>query len=156
MNDPDPATVDAILGTRIYESVLYSRENAEDRVPVDVRTGEPTVGVSPEEKAKRFAEETTREDGHQRVAVPQSTEAMIETRSAPYVSVVFFHRKVVRGEIVGKGEHGQPEYANNGHALGRTYRAAVQSDAYEVQLVAADYQTGDVTIHVEEPVNDRP
>ena len=130
----DPAAVDAILGTRTYESVLYSHENAEDRVPVDVRTGEPTVGVGPEEKAKRFAKETTRVDGHQRVAVPQTTEAMVETQSAPYVSTVFFHRKVVRGKIVGRDDYGQPEYANDGHALERTYRTAVKSDTYEVQL----------------------
>ena len=141
--------IDAILGVRTFESVLYSRENAKDRVPVDVRTGEPTVGVSPEEKAKAFAEETTREDGHQRVAVPQSTEAMIETQSAPYVSTVFYGGKVVRGKVVGRDEHGQREYANDGHALAATYRAAIQSDAYAVELVAADYQTGDVTIRVE-------
>ena len=141
--------IDAIRGTRTFENILYSREDAQDRVPVDVRTGEPTVGVSPEEKAKRFAEETTRDDGHQRVAVPQSTEAMIETRSAPYVSVVFFHRKVVCGKVVGRNDHGQPEYANDGRALAAAYRAAIQSDAYAVELVAADYQTGDVTIRVE-------
>jgi hypothetical protein len=141
--------IDAIRGTRTFENVLYSREDAQDRVPVDVRTGEPTVGVSPEEKAKRFAEESTHEDDHQRVAVPQSTEAMIETQSAPYVSVVFFHRKVVRGKVGGRDEYGQPEYANDGHALARTYRAAIQSDAYEVELVDADYQTGNVTIRVE-------
>lgn len=58
---------DAIRGTRTFENVLYSRTNAKDRIPVDVRTAEPTVGVSPEETAKRFAEETTRDDGHQRV-----------------------------------------------------------------------------------------
>ena len=149
MNDPDPAAVDAIRGTRTFEGVLYSREDAEDRVPVDVRTGEPTVGVSPEEKAKRFAEESTHDDGHQRVGVPASTETMIETRSAPYVSVVFFNPKVVRGKVVGTDEYGQPECENDGGALARAYRAAIQSDAYEVELVGADYQTGDVTIRVE-------
>lgn len=143
-----PLDARAILGTRTFENVLYSRENATDHVPVDVRTGKPTVGVSTEEIAKDFAEESTREDGHQRVAVPQSTEAMVETRNAPYVSTVFYGGKVVRGKLVGRDDLGQPEYANDGHALEWTYRAAVQSDAYEVQLVAADYQTGDVTIRV--------
>jgi hypothetical protein len=141
--------LDGIRGTRTFENVLYSCEDAQDRVPVDVRTGEPTVGVSPEEKAKAFAEESTRNDGNQRVAVPQTTEAMIETQSAPYVSVVFFHRKVVRGKVVGRTDHGQREYANDGHALAAAYRAAIQSDAYAVELVAADYQTGDVMIRVE-------
>jgi hypothetical protein len=145
-----PLDAEAVRGTRTFEGVLYSRENAKDRVPVDVRTGEPTVGVSPEEKAKRFAEESTHDDGHPRVAVPQTIEAMIETQSAPYVSVVFFHRKVVRGKIVGMGDYGQPEYENDGHALGLTYRKAAQSDAYVVELVDADYQTGDVTIRVKE------
>jgi hypothetical protein len=112
-----PLDANPIRGTQTFESVLYSQENAKDRVPVDVRTGEPTVGVSPEEKAKRFAEETTREDGHQRVAVPQSTEAMVETQSAPYLSTVFYGAKVVRGTVVGRDDHGQPEYENDGRAL---------------------------------------
>ena len=145
-----PLDAEAILGTRTFENVLYSRENAHNRIPVDVRTSEKTIGVSPVEKAQAFAEESTREDGHQRVAVPQSTEAMIETRSAPYVSTVFYSGKVVRGTVVGKDEYGRPEYANDGHALEWTYSAAGQSDSYEVELAKAEYETGDVTIHVEE------
>lgn len=150
MTDTLGDDIDAIRGTRTFEGVLYSRENAKDRIPVDVLTGEKTVGVSPEEKAKRFAEETTPEDGYQRVAVPQTTEAMIETQSAPYVSVAFFNPKVVRGKVIGTNEFGQSECENDGGTLARAYRAAIQSDAYEVELVATDYQTGDVTIRVEE------
>jgi hypothetical protein len=157
MTDPErrePSDVpgddlDVIRGTRTFENVLYSREDAQDRVPVDIRTGEPTVGISPEEKARAFADESTHDDGHQRVAVPQTTEAMIEIQSAPYVSVVFFHRKVVRGKVVGRNDHSQPEYANDGHALAAAYRAAIKSDAYAVELVAADYQAGDVTVRAE-------
>ena len=51
---------------------------------------------------------------------------------------------------VGRDDYGQPEYANDGHALEWTYRAAAQSDEYEVELVVADYETGDVTMHVAE------
>ena len=145
-----PLDYEAIRGTRTFENVLYSRENAKERIPVDVRTGEKTVGISPVEKAKTFAEESTRKGGHHRVAVPQSTEGMIETQSAPYVSTVFYSGKVVRGEVVGRDDYGQPEYANDGHALEWTYRAAAQSDEYEVELVVADYETGDVTMHVAE------
>ena len=95
------------------------------------------------ERAKAFVADDPR-----RVAVPQHTETMIESQSAPYVSTVFYDTKVVRGQIVEKGDYGRAEFANDGHALEWTYRAAVQSDAYEVELVEADYETGNVTIRV--------
>jgi hypothetical protein len=143
-----PLNYDVIRGERTFESVLYSRENAKERVPVNVRTGEKTVDVSSEEKAKRFAENKNH-GGCQCVAVPKTPDPMGETRSAPYVSVVFFNEKVVNGKVVGKDDYGTPQFENDGRALEWTYRAAVQSDAYKVELVAADYQTGDVTIRVE-------
>ena len=88
-------------------------------------------------------------DAPRRVAVPQGTESMIETQSAPYVSTIFYDGKVVRGDLIGTDEYGRPEYEHNGYDLEWTYRAAVQSDAYTVELVDADYETEDVTIHAE-------
>jgi hypothetical protein len=140
-----PLDAEAILGTRTFERVLYSEAHAERTVPVDVLTGERSREIAGSvERAQAFVADDPR-----RVAVPQGTEAMIESQSAPYVSTVFYDGKVVRGKIVGNGEHGRPEYANDGHALEWTYRAAVQSDAYEVELLDADYETGNVTIRVE-------
>lgn len=139
-----PLDAEAVLGTRTFESVLYSEAHAERTVPVDALTGERTRQIAGSvERAKAFVADDPR-----RVAVPQGTEAMVETQSAPYVSTVFYDSKVVCGAVIGKDDYGRPEYANDGHALEWTYRAAVQSDAYEVELVAADYQTGNVTIRV--------
>jgi len=139
-----PLDAEAIRGPRTFESVLFSEAHAERTVPVDVRTGERTRRIAGSvERATAFVDDDPR-----RVAVPQPTEAQIETQSAPYVSTVFYDGKVVRGKIVGKGEYGRPEFTNDGHALEWSYRAAVQANAYEVELVDADYDTGTVTIRV--------
>ena len=140
-----PLDYEAIRGTRTYENVLYSKAHAKRTVPVNVLSEERTREIEGSvERAKEFVADDPR-----RVAVPQSTEAMIESQSAPYVSTVFYDGKVVRGKIVGEDEYGHPEYANDGYALEWTYRAAVRSDAYEVQLVDAEYETGNVTIRIE-------
>lgn len=137
-----PLDYGEIRGTRTFESVLYSRDHAARTVPVNVLTGERTREIEGSvERAKAFVADDPR-----RVAVPQGTEAMVETQSSPYISTVFYDSKVVRGSIEGTDEYGMPAYANDGHALEWTYRAAVQSDAYTVQLVKADYETGTVTI----------
>jgi hypothetical protein len=141
-----PFDPEAILGTRTFESVLFSEDHAERTVPVDVRTGERTRTIEGSVgRAKAFVA-----DEPQRVAIPQRTEAMIESQSAPYVSTVFYDSKVVRGKITDKGEYGRPTFENDGHDLEWTYRAATQSDRYNVELTEADYETGDVTITVEE------
>lgn len=136
----------AILGTRTFESVLYSIEHAERTVPVDTLSGNRTRKIKGSvEQAKKFVADDPR-----RVAVPQGTDRMIESQSAPYVSTVFYDSKVVRGAIVGEGEYGRPEFANSGHDLEWTYRAATRSDRYTVELDEANYEAGDVTITVEE------
>ena len=134
------------MGTRTFEKVLYSEAHAERTVPVDVLADERAREIEGSvERAKAFVADDPR-----RVAVPQGTEAMIESQSAPYVSTVFYDAKVVRGRIVGEGQYGRPEFANNGHELEWTYRAATQSERHEVVLAKADYESGDVTIRVEE------
>lgn len=142
-----------ILGTYTYENRLYSVAAAEENVPVNVLTGEQTREISPVEKAKAFAERTTREDGAQRVAVPQSTEGMIETQSAPYTSTVFYDRKIVCGQQVGTDEYGRPEYEYDGYERMQGYRAAAASDRFEVRLDEANYETGAVVITVTEVKN---
>jgi hypothetical protein len=140
-----PLDYEAIRGTRTFENVLFSTDHAERTVPVNVLSGERTRDIEGSVKrAKAFVADDPR-----RVAVPQGTETMVETQSAPYVSTVFYDPKVVRGTIVGTDAYGCPKYENDGYGLEWTYRAAVQSDAYNVQLVDAEYETGNVTIHVE-------
>jgi hypothetical protein len=139
-----------ILGTHIYKNRLYSTAAAEENVPVNVLTGEKTREISPVEKAKAFAERTTREGGAQRVAVLQSTEGMIESQSGPYTSTVFYDRKVVCGQQTGTAEYGQPEHEYDGYNRMLAYRAAAASDRFEVRLEKADYETGAVTITVAE------
>lgn len=137
-----PLDYDAIQGTRTYENVLYSKQHAERTVPVNVLTGKRTRQIEGSVKrAKAFVVDDPRW-----VAVPQSTGVMIEAQSAPYVSTVFYDSKVVRGQIVDEDDYGQPKYQNDGYAFEWTYRAAVQSSHFEVQLVEADYETGNVTI----------
>jgi hypothetical protein len=140
---------EAILGTHTYEGVLYSVEAAEENVPVNVLTGEQSVEVRSVEKARAFAEDSTREGGHPRVAVPQSTAAMIETDSAPYVSTVCYDKKVVRGRQTGTDEHGLPEFEYDGYTRMQGYRAAARSEHFDVALDEADYRTGAVTLTVE-------
>src|SRR5699024_2690987 len=123
-----PLSYKAIRGTRTFENVLYSEKHAERTVPVNILSGERTRQIAGSvERAREFVADDPR-----RLAVPQSTEAQIETQSAPYVSTVFYDSKVVRGKITGKGEYGMPEYENDGYALEWTYRAAARADAYEV------------------------
>ena len=142
-----------IIGTHTYEGRLYSVAAAEENVPVNALTGERTRTISPVEKAKAFAERTTREGGRQRVAVLQSTEGMIETQSAPYTSTVFYDRKVVCGRQTGTDEYDRPEYEYNGYRRMQGYRAAAASDRFEVSLDEADYETGEVIITVAEVEN---
>ena len=141
-----PLGPEAILGMRTFESVLFSKEHAERTVPVDVRTGGPLpIQKDVVTRAKKFVANDPR-----RVAVPQGTERMIETQSEPYVSTVFYNSKVVRGKITRKDDYGQPTFVNDGHDLEWTYRAATRSDRHNIELAEADYETGDVTIMVEE------
>lgn len=140
-----PLRADVILGTNTYEDVLFSEEHAERVVPVDVRTGDRTRMIEGAvDKAKEFVADDPR-----RVAVPQSTEGIIETNSSPYLSVIFYDSKVVRGKIE-SDSYGEPSYENDGYGLEWTYRAAIKSDEYDVEFVGADYGTGNVTIRVEE------
>ena len=138
---------DDILGTRTFEDALYSVDEADRKVPVDALTGEKSRPISPVAKARRFAEETTRDGGYPRVAVTRRTESMAETGGKPYISTVFFDSKVVRGRVVGRDDFGMPEYENDGRALEKAYRAAaIDSENHAVVMEEADYESGTVTI----------
>lgn len=139
-----------IIGTTSYEGRLYSIEAYEQTAPVNVLTGEKSVPKHSVEQAKAFAEDATREDGGQRVAVPRSTESMAEVKGGPYTATVFYDRKIVCGRVVGKDEYGMAEHRYEGYKRAKGYRAAVASDRYKVRLDEANYETGTVTITVEE------
>lgn len=139
-----------ILGTITYENRLYSLESYEEKAPVNILTGEKSVSKRSIKEAKEFAEESTREGGHQRVAVTRSTESMAEVGGGPYTATVFYDRKIVCGRVVGTDDLGMPEYKYDGFTRWEGYRAVASSERWEVRLENADYETGNVTITVEE------
>jgi hypothetical protein len=132
-----------IVGTRVFNDVLYSEKYVE-RVTPD--------GLFPGERASEIEwnVETARRigiDGPDQVLVPRGS--MTLSGSYPFTSIVFFDQMIVRGRQL-RHMCGPPEFEHNGYALEQLYRAAVDSDHYAVSLVEADYETGCVTITVEE------
>jgi hypothetical protein len=69
--------------------------------------------------------------------------------SYPFTAVVFVDQMVVRGRQL-RHMRGPPLFEHNGYALEQLYRTAGNSDRYTVSLVETDYETGSVTITVEE------
>jgi hypothetical protein len=118
---------DAILGTRIFEEVLFTDET---ETPVNVLTGEtPAHSQATVEEARAFA--ASIDTGTPQIALPASVETQIETQSKPYTAAAFFHFK-----------------ATGSLELHRAYHAAYDSDAFTVDF-EADYESGDLTITVE-------
>lgn len=119
-----------ILGTETFEGVLFT---ADTETPVDIRTGEtPSYAKASVDEAQAFAERTSDDGDAPRVAKPTSVESQIETQSKPYVSSVFCHFSMTGSLDVHKA-----------------YLAAWRSDDYDVEH-DADYETGDLTITVQE------
>ena len=119
---------EAILGTRTFEDVLFTDET---ETPVNVLTGEtPEHSRATVDDARAFASSIDTETPQ--IALPASVEAQIETASKPYTAAAFFHFK-----------------ATGSLQLHRAYHAAYESAAFDVQF-EADYETGDLTITVEE------
>ena len=119
---------EAILGTQTFEDILYTEQT---ETPVNVLTGE-----TPEHSQVTIAEarafESSIDTDTPQIALPASVETQIETASKPYTAAAFFHFKVT-GSLQ---RH-------------RAYHAADESDADTVAF-EADYETGDLTITVEE------
>ena len=119
---------EAILGTRTFEDVLFTDET---ETPVNVLTGEtPEHSQATVDKARAFA--SSIDTDTPQVALPASVETQIETASKPYTAAAFFHFK-----------------ATGSLQRHRAYHAADESDAFVVAF-EADYETGDLTITVEE------
>ena len=119
---------EAILGTRTYEDVLFTDET---EMPVNVLTGEtPEHSQATVDEARSFA--SSIDTDTPQIALPASIESQIETASKPYTAAAFFHFK-----------------ATGSLKRHRVYHAADESDAFTVAF-EADYETGDLTITVEE------
>jgi len=119
---------EAILGTQTFEDILYTEQT---ETPVNVLTGE-----TPEHSQVTIAEarafESSIDTDTPQIALPASVETQIKTASKPYTAAAFFHFKATRS----LKRH-------------RVYHAADESDAFTVAF-EADYETGDLTITVEE------
>jgi len=119
---------DAILGTRTFEDVLFTDDT---ETPVNVLTGEtPAHSQATVEEAKEFA--ASIDTKTPQIALPASVEAQVETTSKPYTAAAFFHFK-----------------ATGSLERHRAYHAAYDSDTFSVEF-EADYETGDLTISVDE------
>ncbi|MDS0301368.1 hypothetical protein NDI76_21785 [Halogeometricum sp. S1BR25-6] len=119
---------DAILGTRTFEDVLFTDET---ETPVNVLTGEtPDHSRATVNEARSFAAGIG--SGTPHIALPASVETQVETKSKPYTAAAFFHFK-----------------ATGSLERHRAYHAAYNSDTFSVEF-EADYETGDLTIIVEE------
>ena len=115
---------EAILGTHTYEDVLFTDET---ETPVNVLTGEtPEHSQATVDEARSFA--SSIDIDTPQIALPASIESQIETASKPYTAAAFFHFK-----------------ATGSLKRHRAYHAAYEADSFE-----ADYETGDLTITVEE------
>jgi hypothetical protein len=119
---------DAILGTRTFEDVLFTDES---ETPVNVLTGEtPEHSRATVEEARAFADGIDTDTPQ--IALPASVESQIETASKPDTAAAFFHFK-----------------ATGSLKRHRAYHAAYESSGFDVQF-EVDYETGDLTITVEE------
>jgi len=119
---------DAILGTRTFKGVLFTKET---ETPVNVLTGEtPTHSKASVDEARAFAAGI--DNDTPQIALQASVEAQIETASKPYTAAAFFHFK-----------------ATGSLKRHRAYHAAYESEAFAVDF-EADYKSGDLTITVEE------
>ena len=119
---------DAVLGTRTFEDILFTDET---KTPVNVLTGEtPAHLQATVDEATEFA--ASIDTDTPQIALPASVETQIATQSKPYTAAAFFHFK-----------------ATGSLELHRAYRAAYNSDVFSVDF-KADYESGDLTITVEE------
>ena len=119
---------EAILRTQTFEDVLFTEKT---ETPVNVLTGE-----TPEHTQARINEARAFTAGIDsdtpQITLQASVESQVETASKPYTAAAFFHFK-----------------ATGTLALHRAYHAAYESAAFMVDF-DADYETGDLTITVEE------
>jgi hypothetical protein len=143
--DAAPGSLERIVGTRVFNDVLYSEAYVE-RATSD--------GLFPGERAYEIEQNVTTArsigiDGPEQVLVPRGY--MTLSGSYPFTAVVFVDQMVVRGRQL-RHRRGPPMFEHNGYALEQLYRAAIDSEHYSVELVETDYEMGCVTVSVEEVI----
>lgn len=141
--DSTPGSLERIVGTRVFDDVLYSESYVDSATPDGLFPGERAFEIEQNVKTAR----SIGIDGPDQVLVPRGS--MTLTGNDSFTAVVFFDQMVVRGRQL-HHRRGPPEFENNGYALEQLYRAAIDSGHYSVSLVKTDYETGSVTITVEE------
>jgi hypothetical protein len=140
--DAAPGSLERIVGTRVFNDVLYSEAYVDGFTP---------DGLFPGERAFEIEQNVTTArsigiDEPEQVLVPRGS--MTLTGSYPFTSVVFVDQMIVRGRQL-RQRRGPPLFEHNGYALEQLYQAAADSNHYTVSLVETDYETGSVTITVE-------
>ncbi|PGF14557.1 hypothetical protein CP556_20870 [Natrinema sp. CBA1119] len=119
---------ETILGTQTFEDVLFTEET---ETPVNILTGEtPEHSKTNVDEARAFAAGI--DSDTPQIALQASIEAQVETASKPYTAAAFFHFK-----------------ATGTLKRHRAYHAAYESETFAVDF-QADYESGDLTITVEE------
>ena len=141
--DAVPGSLERIVGRRVFTDVLYSEAYVERATPDGLFPGERAYEIEQNVKTAR----SIGIDGPDQVLVPRGS--MTLTGNDPFTTVVFFDQMVVRGRQL-RYMRGPPRFENNGYALEQLYHAAADSDYYSLSLVETDYETGSVTIAVEE------
>ena len=127
--EPDdlPVTVEDVVGTMTYEDVLYTVEKAEETIQRTEKAPREPPSIP---TVRAFAEEVQMTD------VP----CVAELRPAEEIDTVghslYSARKFYHEQFVGPG-------------VSLAYRRAWDADEYEVTY-DADYESGDLTITVEE------
>jgi hypothetical protein len=141
--DDISGNLERIVGTRVFNDVLYSEVHVDRATPDGFFPGERASEIEWNvETARRIGI-----DEPDQVVVPRGQLTL--SGRYPFTTVVFFDQMVVRGRQL-RHRRGPPEFEHNGYALEQLYRAAADSDYYSVSLVKANYETGSVTITVEE------
>lgn len=135
--------LERIVGTRVFEDVLYSEAHVDRTTPDGFFPGERTSEIEQNvANARRIGI-----DKSDQVVVPRGQLTL--SGGYPFTNVIFFDQMVVRGRQL-RHRRGPPEFEHNGYALEQLYRAAADSYHYSVSLVETNYETGAVTILVKE------
>ena len=135
---------EAILGTKTYEDVLFSEEHADRRYPEGSLPGDRQHEISEiVASARQFGSNEPYE------VVAGGSGPITPGEHLPFRTVPYWDLQIVRGRLLAH-KRGPPQWMYDGYVRQCAYEAAIQSPNYHVELVEADYETGDVTIRVEE------
>lgn len=146
-NDESPSPClpgrESILGTQVYEDVLYSEHRVDRDLPDGYFPGDREHEI---EENVEHAQRIGINEPYQVIVPPALVRFTGE--GAPFRTVPFWDQRVVRGKILAH-LRGPPQYEHDGSARESAYRSAMQSDRFDVELTSTDYVSGSVEITVE-------